>query len=174
MAGKDPLILDFTNGRVFADADLDECYASGLDDDEQPANWDDIDLEDMFDLPPVLPPIRLPDEAELAVRARRSALLTDLRFEQEQYREFMGTSGTHSIIDVGSVVPADFAGEEFGTIRPLSEAEYLGLFGVSQPGRADYTALANSEQLDEYVTGGRWTGRAAVLWADGAPAEIAF
>ena len=32
----------------------------------------------------------------------------------------------------------------------------------------------DSERLHEYVTGGRWTGRAAVLWADGAPAEIAF
>jgi hypothetical protein len=95
-------------------------------------------------------------------------------FEQEQYREFMGTSGTHSIIDVASVVPADFAGEEFGTIRPLSDGEYVELFGVTQPGRADYTPLAGSERLHEYVTGGRWTGRAAVLWADGAPAEIAF
>jgi hypothetical protein len=42
--------------------------------------------------------------------------------EQEQYWEFMGTSGTHSIIDVLTVVPADFTGEEFGTIRPLSDA----------------------------------------------------
>ena len=95
-------------------------------------------------------------------------------FEQEQYWEFMGTSGTHSIIDVASVIPADFAGEEFGTVRPLSDGEYVELFGVAQPGRADYAALASSERLDEYVTGGRWTGRAAVLFADGAPAEIAF
>jgi hypothetical protein len=86
----------------------------------------------------------------------------------------MGTSGTHSIIDVTSVVPVDFAGEEFGTIRPLSDAEYVELFGIAQPGHADYAPLVNSERLDEYVTGGRWTGRAAVLWADGLPAEIAF
>ena len=79
MADKDPLILDLTNGKVFADEYLDEYYASGLDDDEQPVNWDDIDLEDMFDLPPVLPPVRLPEEAELAAQARRSALLADLR-----------------------------------------------------------------------------------------------
>ena len=72
-------ILDLTNGKVFADEYLDEYYASGLDDDEQPVNWDDIDLEDMFDLPPVLPPVRLPEEAELAAQARRSALLADLR-----------------------------------------------------------------------------------------------
>ena len=94
--------------------------------------------------------------------------------EQEQYWEFMGTSGTHSIIDVLNVVPADFTGEEFGTIRPLSDAECAELFGATQPTRADYTPLAGSERLHDYVTGGRWTGRAAALWADGTPAEIAF
>jgi hypothetical protein len=85
VADKDPLILDITNGKVFADEYLDEYYASGLDD-EQPTNWDDIDLEDMFDLPPVLPPIRLPGEAELAAQARRSALLADLRTLADQVR----------------------------------------------------------------------------------------
>jgi hypothetical protein len=40
-------------------------------------------------------------------------------FEQEQYWEFMGTSVTHSIIDVTRVVPVDFDYEEFGTIVPL-------------------------------------------------------
>jgi hypothetical protein len=93
---------------------------------------------------------------------------------QEQYWEFMGESGTHSVIDVHEVVPADFTGEEFGTVRPLSEAEYAELFGSVQPSRDDFTALSNSERLYDSVTGGRWTGRAAVLWADGAPAEIAF
>jgi len=48
------------------------------------------------------------------------------------------------------------------------------LFGTAQPGRADYTPLAGSERLDEYVTAGRWTGRAVLLWTDGAPTEIAF
>ena len=85
MADKDPLILDFTSGEVFdADEYLDEYYASGFDDES--AYWDDIDLEDMFDLPPVLPPVRLPDEAELAVQARRSALLADLRALADEVR----------------------------------------------------------------------------------------
>ena len=77
MADKDPLILDFRNGSVLEGADLDEFYASGLD--YESAYWDDIDLEDTFGLPPVLPPVRLPEEAELAAQARRSALLADLR-----------------------------------------------------------------------------------------------
>ena len=66
-------------------ADLDEYDVSGLDD--EPANWDDIDLEDAFDLPPVLPPVRLPEEAELAAQARRSALLADLRALANEVRQ---------------------------------------------------------------------------------------
>ena len=66
MADKDPLTLD-------------EYYVGDLDDEVQPTNWDDIDLEEMFELPPVLPPVRLPEEAELAVQASGSALLADLR-----------------------------------------------------------------------------------------------
>ena len=62
-------------------------------------------------------------------------------FEQERYWEFMGTSGTHSIIDVVNVVPVDFTGEEFGTIRPLSDAECVELFGVAQPGRRHASCL---------------------------------
>lgn len=49
-------------------------------------------LRDVFDLP-------------------EPASVEDLT-EQEQYREFMGTSGIHSIIDVLTVITADFAGCE--------------------------------------------------------------
>jgi len=101
-------------------------------------------------------------------------LSVDALTEQDQYWEFMGESGTHSIIDVLSVIPADSGDEEYGTIRPLSEAEYAGLFGTAQPGRADYERLAGTELLHDYVTGGRWTGRAAVLWDNGRPAQIVF
>ena len=87
MADKNPLMLDFRNGKVLDGADLDEYYVSGLDD--EPANWDDIDLEDAFDLPPVLPPVRLPEEAELAAQARRSALLADLRALADGVRKTM-------------------------------------------------------------------------------------
>ena len=84
MASEDPLILDFTNGRVVDGADLHEYY---LDDpDYSPTNWDDVDLKDAFDLPPVLPPVRLPEEAELAAQARRSMLLADLRALADEVR----------------------------------------------------------------------------------------
>jgi len=67
------------NGSVLDGADLDEDYPSSL--------WDDIDLEYAFDLPPVLPPIRLPEEAELAAQARRSTLLADLRALADEVRK---------------------------------------------------------------------------------------
>jgi hypothetical protein len=78
MADKDPLILDLGNGEAVEGADLDKYFLSGPDDYE-PTNWDDIDLEEAFGLPPVLSPVRVPEEAELAAQARRSALLADLR-----------------------------------------------------------------------------------------------
>ena len=59
MANKDPLILDFRNGSVPEGVNLGEYYVTGLDD--EPTDWDGIDLEETFDLPPVLPPVRLPD-----------------------------------------------------------------------------------------------------------------
>jgi hypothetical protein len=92
----------------------------------------------------------------------------------EQYAEFMGTSGTHSIIDVDRVVPADFDGEdceEYGTIRMLSEQECAGAFGTTRPSHTDYDAPAKN--LHDLVEE-RWTGRAVVLWADSKPTEIAF
>jgi hypothetical protein len=85
VAEKNPLILDFAGDGALEGADLDEYYVSGLD--YESAYWDDIDLEDAFDLPPVLPPVRLPEEAELAAQARRSALLADLRALADEARK---------------------------------------------------------------------------------------
>lgn len=90
----------------------------------------------------------------------------------EPYWEYMGTSGTHSVIDVNTVVPADDV-DDFGTVRPLRDYECVLLFGTDRPGRQEYEALAGSERLLECVTE-RWTGRAVVLWKDGQPAEIVF
>jgi hypothetical protein len=83
------------NGGMLEGAELDadyedyEDYLSGVDDsglDDGSGGWDDIDLEEAFDLPPVLPPVRLPEEAELAAQARRSALLADLRALADEVR----------------------------------------------------------------------------------------
>ena len=92
----------------------------------------------------------------------------------EPYWEFMGTSGTHSILDVLTVTAADDEAQPTATIRPLTPLESQELFGTPRPSRADFGRASDSGQLHEYVHGGRGTGRAVVLWGEGAPAGIAF
>jgi hypothetical protein len=85
VADDDPLILDLRNGPVLGDEDLDGYYLNDLD--YESTTWDDMDVEVAFDLPPVLPPVRLPEEAELADQARRAGLLADLRALAEEVRK---------------------------------------------------------------------------------------
>jgi hypothetical protein len=102
VADKDPLILDFRNGRML----------DGSDSADEPVNWDDIDLEEAFDVPPVLPPVRLPEEAELAAQARRSALLADLRALADEVRK--------TTVQTATVAPVLFRlAEEDGRWAPL-------------------------------------------------------
>jgi hypothetical protein len=92
----------------------------------------------------------------------------------EPYWEFLGTSGTHSILDIaGGVRPADQQEQDAGTIRPLTDAESGQLFGVEKPTRTDLARTSDSD-LQEYVDAGRGTGRAAILWSAGGPSEIVF
>jgi hypothetical protein len=93
---------------------------------------------------------------------------------QEMYEEFMGTNGTHSIIDVtrGVLRPGDDLGGE-STIWSLTDEEAQRVFGSARPTRDDFDA-AGQRALQDLVTGGRWTGRAVVLWAGDDPDEIAF
>lgn len=92
--------------------------------------------------------------------------------QQEYYWQFMGENGTHSIIDVLTVVPYE-TGQEFGTVYAFTDEEYEDYFGSTRPTRADWDRLRDDPLLYEYVAE-RWTGRAMVLWADDAPSEIAF
>lgn len=92
---------------------------------------------------------------------------------QELYGEFMGTSGTHSVIDMLRVVPTEVQDQEYCTIRPLTAEETAQLFGGPTPDRLDFDAVPATTLLDS-VTGGRWTGRSVALWAGGKPDEIAF
>lgn len=123
MADKDPLILDLRHGRVYEGADLDEYYASGLDD--EPSNWDDIDLEDAFDLPPVLPPVRLPEEAELAARARRSTLLADLRALADEVRETTVQTAAVNPVLLRLAEEAELVDEDGEDLAPGEDAGWL-------------------------------------------------
>ena len=123
MADEDPLILDFRNGRVLDGADLDEYDLSGLDD--GPANWDDIDLEDAFDLPPALPPVRLPDEAELAAQARQSALLADLRALAGEVRKTTVQTAAVNPVLLGLAEEAELVESDGEGLAPGEDAGWL-------------------------------------------------
>ena len=123
MTDKDPLILDFGDGSVLEGADLDEYYVSGLDDD--PTNWDDIDLEDAFDLPPVLPPVRLPEEAELAAQARRSALLADLRALADEVRTTTVHAATVNPVLLRLAEEAELVERDDDDLAPGEDAGWL-------------------------------------------------
>ncbi|MGD0553533.1 MAG: hypothetical protein ABSA93_00995 [Streptosporangiaceae bacterium] len=113
MADDDPLILDFRLGMAHDGANqavLDIGQAmldDGVDPNDQeavtkwlaeyytnvgyhepePAGWYDVNLAEALNLPPVLPPLRLPDETTLATRARQSKLLADLRSLADDVRK---------------------------------------------------------------------------------------
>jgi len=123
MTDKDPLILDFRNGRVLDGADLDEYYVSGLDD--GPANWDDIDLEDALDLPPVLPPVRLPEEVELAAQARRSALLADLRALADEVRKTTVQTAAMNPVLLRLAEEAELVERDGEDLAPAEDAGWL-------------------------------------------------
>jgi hypothetical protein len=123
VADEDPLILDLINGRVLEGADLDEYYLSGLDD--EPTNWDDIDLEDAFDLPPVLAPIRLPDEAELAAQARRSTLLADLRALADEVRRTTVQTAAVNPVLLRLAVAAEIVERAGEDLAPREDAGWL-------------------------------------------------
>jgi hypothetical protein len=66
--------------------------------------------------------------------------LSDLMY-QEMYEEFMGTHGTHSIIDIcHGVMPTDSGYQYEGTIQPLTDKESQYLFESAKPSRADFEA----------------------------------
>ena len=124
MADNDPLILDFRNSGLPEGADLDEYYVSGLDDDES-ADWDDIDLEDAFDLPPVLPPVRLPEEAELAAQARRSALLADLCALADEVRKTTVQTAAVNPVLLRLAEEAELVERDGEDLAPGEDAEWL-------------------------------------------------
>ncbi|MGA4541134.1 hypothetical protein ACPA54_14205 [Uniformispora flossi] len=108
------------------------------------------------------------DPAEWGMPVLRSPV--DL-FENEIYWEFLGTCGTHSVLDVNRVIDAE-AAPELGAVLPVSAAEVVERYGTDQPTRDD---LADpDEQLPMMDSMPKWSGSCMVLYADGVPDEIVF
>jgi hypothetical protein len=90
---------------------------------------------------------------------------------------FMGTTGTHSILDIQVLVPAETRIEDLppvSTMRPVSAAETIEAFGFDKPTRADFERLSDTGRSSLPEDDGRWTGRCLVLFKDGAPESVAF
>ncbi|MFE3202355.1 hypothetical protein [Embleya sp. NPDC059237] len=93
-------------------------------------------------------------------------------WQNELYWEFMGTHGTHSVLDVNRVIDVG-EDHDFGTVRPLAASVIREGFGSDRPSRADFDGMdfGTLDALDDAL---RWSGHCMVLYRDGIPHEIAF
>ncbi|MFC8723363.1 hypothetical protein [Kitasatospora sp. NPDC057198] len=83
--------------------------------------------------------------------------------------EFMGTRGTHSVLDLTGA--GDGARDD---IRPLPPQRLLERFGTERPTVEQYAlAAAGSPGLHAELHG-RWTGRYVLLHTDGEPTHVGF
>ncbi|MER5961411.1 hypothetical protein [Streptomyces sp. NPDC002057] len=101
--------------------------------------------------------------------------------------EFMGTEGTHTILDIDKVVatddpPARSAIADYGTLRPLALNRVRHHFGTDCPSVEQYeelTAAANEaaghEEHERSLLGEcqmRWTGFYIVLYSGDRPTHL--
>ncbi|MFC9626192.1 hypothetical protein ACFTXM_41625 [Streptomyces sp. NPDC056930] len=101
--------------------------------------------------------------------------------------EFMGTEGTHTILDIDRVVATDAPPEgscasDYGTLRPLALSRVVHHFGTDRPTVEQYGELvsaaneaASHEEHVRSLLGEcrmRWTGYYVVLYSDGRPTHL--
>ncbi|MGD1222041.1 hypothetical protein AB9Q10_26875 [Streptomyces krungchingensis] len=101
--------------------------------------------------------------------------------------EFMGTEGTHTILDIDTVVATDVPPmssrpSDYGTLRPLALSRVMHHFDTDRPTVERYEELvavahqaANHEEHVRSLLGEcrmRWTGYYVVLHSDGRPTHL--
>ncbi|MFJ1883605.1 hypothetical protein [Streptomyces sp. NPDC088137] len=101
--------------------------------------------------------------------------------------EFMGTEGTHTILDIARVVSTDdpptrSGVADHGTLRPLALNRVAHHFGTDRPTVGQYEELAaaanEAESHEEHKRSlfgecqMRWTGYHVVLYSDGMPTHL--
>jgi len=82
--------------------------------------------------------------------------------------------GTHSILDMDRVEPANAEADLDGGLRLLSAREVRKLLGGDHPSAEDFEAAYHRHGSGMGVAHSRWTGRYTVLYRDGEPHELAF
>jgi hypothetical protein len=90
-------------------------------------------------------------------------------YTDEAYREFLGTIGTHSILDVFSVIPSHEP-HDVGAVRRWPHAANEAAWGSERPTRADFEKAANN-RIDDAP---RWSGNCVVLYDGDKPAWLGF
>lgn len=101
------------NAGQFADAEAD------------PLTWDGIDLKEAFDIPDVLAPIRLPDEAGLTALASAAPLLTDLRDLAREVRETTVRTPDVDTLLFRLAVETGLVEQDGETLVPGDDVEWL-------------------------------------------------
>ncbi|MFD4142954.1 hypothetical protein [Streptomyces sp. NPDC058572] len=100
--------------------------------------------------------------------------------------EFMGTEGTHTILDIDRVVvtdapPTPSGIADYGTLRPLALSRVVHHFGTDRPSVEQYEELvaaaseAGHEEHERSLLGEcrmRWTGCYVVLYSDDRPTHL--
>ena len=101
--------------------------------------------------------------------------------------EFMGTEGTHTVLDIGRVVATDDPPvrsrvSDYGTLRPLALSRVVHHFGTDRPTVERYeelVAAAHEAASHEEHVGSllgecrmRWTGYYVVLYSDDRPTHL--
>ncbi|MFE2584728.1 hypothetical protein [Streptomyces sp. NPDC059378] len=114
---------------------------------------------------------------------------SEYRSLEELYadEEFMGEEGTHTILDIDTVVavdtpPKESRGSDYGTLRPLALDRVVHHFGTDRPTVEQYRSLvaaanatASHEEHERSLLGEcrmRWTGYYIVLHADDKPTHL--
>jgi len=134
---------------------------------------------------------------EESLEALHAQVFQELYGDDETYRdleelwqdeEFMGNEGTHSILDIDTVVhttaaPSDHNIKDYGTLRPLAPERIVHHFGTDRPtpGRfeellaQDHAAMRIPPDRAETLTDEcrmRWTGLYVVLYTGDAPTHL--
>lgn len=92
----------------------------------------------------------------------------DELYEVETVQE----SGTHSVLDVHEFISAT-GEDDFGTIRPLTDAELVAAFGTEEPSVADFDELDKAGRLP-YERRPRWSANCALLYENDVAVELAI
>lgn len=151
--------------------------------------FDEDAVEGLFDLTPAEPdPLRAMTELQVKIVAAGDILWEDeevpqpagLGELQELWRteesEWLMESGTHTIVDMVQVLPAD-SPDEFGALVGVTPEQAAAFFGSARPTPEQFTAGVRSVEelgrprIHDFP---RWSGRWVTVYEGGSPVGYGF